>query len=143
MISASDWNSIDLCLIILVLSCFRSNRSSRSARSSVSQAKPKDHWVDKITVSSLAESRKSNKSQALSVRSAQAKSRDGSCNKSQNQLIVRTDQAAAQPESSQEKLKNLPSYICPSSEDKSKEYLCKVWVAHSQFRTAIRTLPLY
>ena len=36
----------------------------------------------------------------------------------------------------------LPSFICPSSEDKSREYLCKLWVHRSKFNNASKTLPL-
>lgn len=36
----------------------------------------------------------------------------------------------------------LPDFLCPSSEDKSKGYECKLWVAKHHFLSAIRTIPL-
>lgn len=63
-------------------------------------------------------------------------------NPSVKKTQVQQDTRLAEAADTEDYLPTVPRYICPSSEDKSKEYMCKLWVARSKFAQASRTLPL-
>ena len=115
-------------------------RSDVSGSSDISTIVPQPRtWVDDISITSTT-SRDTAKSQNQSETNRAAAQPDGD-----HPVLPEPPNKPPEAEEILEPIEDepqFPEFICPSSEDKSREYAVRLWLANSDFSRAVKTVPL-
>lgn len=96
-------------------------------------------WVDDISVSSDGKKSPAGTERGDSAKSRAARGVAGEATAvlpepPPKQVVIEAEEIDEDPQP--------PSYICPSSANKSREYAVKVWLAKTDFSRAPTTVPL-
>ena len=100
-------------------------------------------WVDDATVSSIDGAQSRNETSSNLVDSACANNNDNMApvDENENEDTPRDEHVANLDETTEDR-SCLPDFICPTSEDKSKEARMRHWLRTNNFTWANRSVPL-